>query len=228
MKQGVIICTLGIGLAVGAGALWFANALPHTPSIATSVQQEKTSQPTPMPAQSSIAGVSDSKTGEPLTREQIDLLNNPKTIQLSQRLEFQQRLNDFVASAESLDPQARKTQASELETTLSGYEKAGEVSANEGLIVRVALVKASTADAAEQQDAIDRLMAQYEADAEKKQAAWRVQPKPEFDAYKATETRIVNEVMALETIPEDKSRNDYLRERLMEARIEAERQNREP
>lgn len=228
MKQGVIICTLGIGLAVGAGALWLANALPHSPSTATSVQQEKAPQPTPMPAQSTIAGVSDPKTGEPLTREQIDLLNNPKTIQLSQRLEFQQRLNDFVASAESLDPQARKTQASELETTLSGYEKAGEVSANEGLIVRVALVKASTADAAEQQDAIDRLMAQYEAEAEKKQAAWRAQPKPEFDAYKATETRIVKEVMALETIPEDKSRNDYLRERLMEARIEAERQNREP
>ncbi|MGP4843769.1 hypothetical protein ACTXGQ_06550 [Marinobacter sp. 1Y8] len=227
MKRLVIISALGIGLAVGAGALWLSGAKPHnTPTTLT--QDEKTPQSSPPPTQTPIAGISDPKTGAPLSDEQLDLLNNPKTLQLSQRLEFQQRLDAFIASAESLSPEARHAQSSKLEETLAAYENAGEVSANEGLIVRVALIKADTPDPAEQQEAIDQLMSQYEADAQEKQAAWRAQSKPEFDAYKTEESRIVKEVMALETIPNSKSRNNYLRERLMDARIEAERQNKAP
>ena len=51
--------------------------------------------------------------------------------------------------------------------------------------------------------------------------AWLDEPRPDFERYKAREKAIVEEVMAMDDIPGGLTRDQYLRDRLQEARVEA-------
>ena len=69
--------------------------------------------------------------------------------------------------------------------------------------------------------AAQQLMDRYRAESGARLQAWLDEPRPDFERYKAREKAIVEEVMAMDDIPGGLTRDQYLRERLQEARVEA-------
>ena len=162
--------------------------------------------------------------GTSLTPEQQQLLQNPETLSFSRHLEFQEDVRDFFQQADSLTATERQNQMADIQDRLEHYERDGKVSGPEGLMVRIAMIKLNTQDPEAQKEAVSALVSQYQAESKARHQAWLNQPKPEFEAYKKQEKQIVAEVMAMETIPNGLDRNEYLRQRLLQARIAAENQ----
>lgn len=155
-----------------------------------------------------------------LTPEQQALLEDPRIIQFAQRLDFEEELQRFFQEAAELDAQQRQNRADQLEQQLARYEQETQVSAPEALMVRLALLQLLEQDEAAAKAAATELIERYQARSEARLEAWRLAPKPEFDRYKVREKAIVEEVMALDRIPGGLTRDQYLRQRLLEARIE--------
>ena len=129
--------------------------------------------------------------------------------------------NDPLSHAPAeLDAQQRQNLADQLEQQLARYEQETQVSAPEALMVRLALLQLLEQDEAAAKAAATELIERYQARSEARLEAWRSAPKPEFDRYKVREKEIVEEVMALDRIPGGLTRDQYLRQRLLEARIE--------
>lgn len=74
------------------------------------------------------------------------------------------------------------------------------------------------ADEQQQIEQIRALRERYEADAQRRNAQAAEQADPMFQLYKVRESQIVAEVMALQTIPDGLSRDEYLRRRLQAER----------
>lgn len=155
-----------------------------------------------------------------LAPEQRALLEDPRIIQFAQRLDFEEELQRFFQEAAELDAQQRQNRADQLEQQLARYEQETQVSAPEALMVRLALLQLLEQDEAAAKAAATELIERYQARSEERLEAWRSAPKPEFDRYKVREKEIVEEVMALDRIPGGLTRDQYLRQRLLEARIE--------
>ena len=105
-----------------------------------------------------------------------------------------------------------------LDAQIVEYERRGELSAGEALLLRSALVRESVDDArarAEQVAALDR---QYRAESDRRRGEWAAQRDPMFELYKLREAAIVENVMAMAEIPDGLSRNEYLRRKLQEER----------
>lgn len=155
-----------------------------------------------------------------LTPEQQALLEDPRIIQFAQRLDFEEELQRFFQEAAELDAQQRQDRADQLEQQLARYEQETQVSAPEALMVRLALLQLLEQDEAAAKAAATELIERYKARSEARLEAWRSAPKPEFVRYKVREKEIVEEVMALDRVPGGLTRDQYLRQRLLEARIE--------
>jgi len=155
-----------------------------------------------------------------LTPEQQALLEDPRIIQFAQRLDFEDELQRFFREATELDAEQRQARADDLEQQLARYEQETQVSAPEALMVRLALLQLLEQDEAAAKVAAAELIERYQARSEAHLEAWRSAPRPEFDRYKVREKEIVEEVMALDRIPGGLTRDQYLRQRLQEARIE--------
>ena len=108
-----------------------------------------------------------------------------------------------------------------LEQRLAEYQRKGQVSAAESLMVRIAMTKLTIEDEAAQKRALQGLIDQQNDAAQARKEAWLAKPRPEFEAYKQREKQIVKEVMAMEKVPAGLTRNEYLRQRLLEARVAA-------
>lgn len=213
------------GLAVlTAGTLWYLSAespdyAAEPPASATGAQQPDTgtaSQATapetpPLPREGAEAT---------LTDEQWQMLEDPRVIEFTERLAFESELRTFFDSAPELGQQQLREQSRNIEQELGRYEERGEVSAPEALMVRLALAKVVETDPERRQQAIQTLTEHYTEQSEARLSAWKAEPKPEFESYKQREKAIVAEVMAMDTIPGNMSRSDYLRQRLQEARVE--------
>ena len=156
-----------------------------------------------------------------LTAGQQALLENPETQELANRLDFEEELHTFFANADGLSSEERAAEAAMLEQRLAEYQRKGQVSAAESLMVRIAMTKLTIEDEAAQKRALQGLIDQQNDAAQARKEAWLAKPRPEFEAYKQREKQIVKEVMAMEKVPAGMTRNEYLRQRLLEARVAA-------
>lgn len=148
------------------------------------------------------------------------LLNRPQVRGYQARLDFQNNAQRFFAEAGKLDQASRRRQAQALEADIDRYQNAGELSAGETVMLRIGLIRATESDQAAQIEQISDLVARYQVHAERRNAAFLQSQRndPAFNDYKARESRVVAEVMAMKSIPDGLSRNEYLRQRLQHER----------
>lgn len=108
-----------------------------------------------------------------LTAEQQALLDNPQTLELANRLDFEEELHTFFANAKSLSSEERAAEAAMLEQRLAEYERLGQVSAAESLMVRIAMTKLTIEDEAAQKRALQGLIDRHNAAAQaRKKNGW--------------------------------------------------------
>ncbi|USR41864.1 hypothetical protein L1F06_010710 [Ectopseudomonas hydrolytica] len=155
---------------------------------------------------------------QPPTSEQLQLLAAPQVRKQQQRLAFHNRYRDFIERAAELDAAARAAEVRDLEQGIETLEQQGELALSEALLLQLALIKADTQDEAAQKARGEALIRRYQALSAEREAAQAQRPDPQFERYKAEERRIVEEVMALQNVPDGLSRDQYLRQRLQEAR----------
>lgn len=150
----------------------------------------------------------------PPARPSID----PRVERFQQRERFEHDVREFFARSPALSAEERTSRAQTIAGEITRREAAGEVAAAEALTLRSALIRETVADPAEQMEAIAALQEHYRQQGARKQAEWQTRMDPEFELYKAREREIVDEVMALTTIPDGLTRDEYLRRRLQSAR----------
>ncbi len=88
------------------------------------------------------------------------------------------------------------------------------------MVLRIGLIQAAVLDESERVRQSQVIVDRYSKQAATRQAAFQEQQRrdAQFQAYKARETQIVTEVLAMTSYPGGMSRDDYLRVRLQEAR----------
>ncbi|PKQ43102.1 hypothetical protein CXP40_00735 [Pseudomonas sp. YY-1] len=201
---------LGSCLLIGSATLtWYWQR----PAIEERLSLEPEQLPTPQAAQASPTPAS-----SPLSTEQLQLLARPEIQQQEQRLGFHQRYRDFIEHAKQLDAEKREAQAEDLSKGLDAMEQRGELALSETLLLQIALIKAVSEDEAEQKTRAEALIKRYQVISAEREARLEQQPDRNFERYKAEEKRIVEEVLELQTIPDGLTRDQYLRQRLQEAR----------
>lgn len=197
-----------------AGGVFFA-LLPSEPS------PDKTSVTHTSPAQPNLSPTATPEDTAPVTPDQIAMLESPEFAAFERELDFQHRVRSFFDGASELTESERQEQAKALADEVVQYEEAGKVSAAEALTLRLALVRIGEPDAVAAEKATSELLADYKERAERGMDEWQNRPNPVFEHYKQREADIVDEVMAMDEIPGGQTQSEYLRERLLEARIEA-------
>lgn len=155
-----------------------------------------------------------------LTEEQRAMLEDPKVLRFSERLAFEQRVRTWFENAGGLDTETLRASAQTLDEELTQYEAQQQVSAAEALMVRLAMIKITEPDEGAQKAAAQALIQRYQAASETRLAQWREHTPPEFLHYKVREKQIVEEVMAMTRFPDGMTRDEYLRQQLLQARIE--------
>lgn len=148
------------------------------------------------------------------------LQESPQARIYRERQDFETRSKRFLRDAATLGPVEREKQARALSMSIDKYEREAGLSAGEALLLRSALIKATVADETQQAARIAHLMQDYRERADRGTAEYLAQQQrdPRFQDYKARERSIVAEVMALRSIPGGLSRDEYLRQRLQQAR----------
>ena len=215
MKQIVLVSSIGV-LTVAAGiSFWLTqtdSSVDTAKSISNPQAAQALTQELPSTSQNQNSG---------LTAGQQALLENPETLELANRLDFEEELHTFFANADGLSSEERAAEAAMLERRLAEYQRKGQVSAAESLMVRIAMTKLTIEDEAAQKRALQGLIDRQNAAAQARKEEWLAKPRPEFEAYKQQEKQIVKEVMAMDKVPAGMTRNEYLRQRLLEARVAA-------
>jgi hypothetical protein len=200
------------GIAVAGAAVWFVrdgDETSHQPQATAHVAPAQAEAPR-QPVEPALPASERPPTQPP----NVD----PRVQDFEQRQRFQQQVREFFARAPALPPDERTARGQEIAALITRYEAAGEVAAAEALTLRMALVRETVADPAEQVEAIAALQDHYRQQGVRKQAEWEARANPEFELYKAREREIVAEVMSLTTIPDGLTRDEYLRRRLQQAR----------
>lgn len=134
------------------------------------------------------------------------------------RLAFHARTRAFFAQAAALPADERAERAKAIGADVEDYERRGELSAGEALLLKIALIRESVADPTRQAQQIAALEDRYRLDTARRQAAYAAQRDPMFELYKLRESAIVTNVMAMSEIPDGLSRDEYLRQRLQSER----------
>lgn len=200
------------GVAAAGAIVWFMRPAEQDRAKAPVSSIERWSAPSPAPA----------RTAEPATpgieRAQSAPGGDPRVEEFQQRERFQQEVREFFARAPALPPEERAARARKIARAITDYEAKGEIAAAEALTLRSGLVRETVPDPVEQIVAIRGLQEHYRQQGERKQAEWEARSDPELELYKAREREIVNEVMAMTTIPDGLTRDEYLRRRLQSAR----------
>lgn len=145
------------------------------------------------------------------------LLQNPAVKNQEQRLAFHQAYRSFVSGAAELSPAQRESQAQALREQIETYEQRSELAMSESLLLQLGLIQLTTDDEQAQKDQATALVARYKAISAEREAK-SATPSAEFQRYKVDEKRIVEEVLSMDSIPDGLSRDEYLRQRLQQAR----------
>jgi hypothetical protein len=148
------------------------------------------------------------------------LASSPEAQELRKRMAFESGTRRFFRDAQKLSPAMRSERAQKITEEIDAREQRGEFSAGEVVMLRVALIQATVTDEAERMRQAKAVMDRYRAIADEKQAQYIAQQQqdPKFQDYKALESSIVAEVMAMRRFPGQMSRDEYLRVRLQQAR----------
>ena len=156
---------------------------------------------------------------------QAALLGSPQARAYRDREQFRDDAKRYFRDAAALSSAERRRQAQALERDVDAYERAGELSAGETMLLRVALIQATVPDRAEQMRRVEALATRYRAIADQRNAQWLAQQRsdPRFQSYKQREAEVVAEVAALSQIPGGLTRDEYLRQRLQAERERAYR-----
>lgn len=194
--------TLGVitALVVGVGvALWPAKESPQS-------EQSIASTPAATPSTSS----------EPLP---ADLRDHPVVQAYQAFSDFQQHSRGFFDNAEKLTEQEKQAQLRQLLDGTNKYEQEGKLVPMEALLLKLAMLRYTTRGDDDYKTKAKSLIDQYKAQSDLREQAWLANPDPNFIDYKRQEADIVKEVMAMTVIPDGLSRDEYLRQRLEQARI---------
>ncbi|VXC52232.1 hypothetical protein [Pseudomonas sp. 8O] len=200
----------GSCIVIGSATLAWYWQNPSAEEPALSPPKQTSVQP---PAQGSAP-----PTPPDLSPEQMHLLSRPEVQQLERRLDFHQRYRGFIEHATELDSSSREAQAQTLSEGIDALERQGEVALSEALLLQIALIKAVSEDEDEQKRRAEALIKRYQAISAEREAKLAQRSDPNFERYKAEEKNIVEEVLGLQNIPEGLTRDQYLRQRLQEAR----------
>ncbi|MBC9248700.1 hypothetical protein A9179_00280 [Pseudomonas alcaligenes] len=152
--------------------------------------------------------------------DQAPARNDPAVQNYQARLQFAADYQGFLKAAASLDEAQRRQRAAALAKEIDRREAAGELALSEALLLQVGLSQAEGGDEEAQKARGDALVARYQALSQQREAKAKA-PDPRFTQYKVEEKRIAEEVMAMDSIPDGLSRDQYLRQRLQEAREQA-------
>jgi hypothetical protein len=185
----------GVTRPVAADPPAGTSATPETPSAAP-VRAAPETLPAPAAA-------------EPVARAPVDV---------ETRARFTEKARAFFADAAQMTAEQRLHEAQRLEEDLTRLEQAGGLFAGETLLIRAGLIRQTVPAGAQQDAQLQALRERYAAETRRRVASAEARPDPQFGSYKARESEIVSEVMAMETIPDGLSRNEYLRRRLQSAR----------
>lgn len=149
------------------------------------------------------------------------LLDTPQAKAYAQRQQFDARARRFFADPKAMTPVQREVEAQVLAKDIDRYERDVQLSAGEAMNLRIGLVRATVDDEAEQTERIADIVELYRRDAAQREAKWLAQLGQDkaFTEYKSRELAIVDEVMAMQTIPGGVTREEYLRRRLEAERI---------
>jgi hypothetical protein len=208
-QRKVVLVALGATSAFAAMMLIarapsrLATTEPAAPVAVEEPKQVAVTAPAAEPAQSLLAET-DSQAREFADRER-----------------FHVRVRTFFAEAPALSRSEKVERAQGLAEDISRYEAAGELSASEALVLKIALIRETVPDQAAQTAQVVALHKHYRVESERLQAEWQARPDPAFELYKAREREIVAEVSSMSEIPDGMSRNEYLRQRLQRAREDA-------
>lgn len=145
---------------------------------------------------------------------------SPQAQTLRERQDFEARAKRFLQNSSSLGEVERSEQARALIRSIDHYERNGGLSAGEALLLRSGLIKATVADEQQQAMQTAELMERYRTAADRRMADHLAQQQrdPKFQDYKTRERAIVAEVMAMQQFPGGLTRDEYLRQRLQQAR----------
>lgn len=171
----------------------------------------------PQPPESAVQAATGSAPA--VTPQQQQLLLAPQIKEQEQRLLFHAAYRSFFAEAPNLSEAERNRQADALRADIALYEGRDELASSEALLLQLGLIQVTVSDEETQKAQAAALMERYQARSAARQAA--AQPDERFLQYKEDEKRIVAEVMAADSIPDGLSRDQYLRQRLQEARERA-------
>lgn len=200
------------GIAAAAAIVWFMRPASQHPASPPVSSIERESMQPQAPARGPAPAVPEIETSP--SRPIVD----PRVEQFKQRERFQQEVREFFARAPALSQQEREARARAIAREITRYEAAGEITAAEALTLRSGLIRETVQDPVEQLVAMRGLQEHYKQQGERKLAEWEARSDPELELYKAREREIVNEVMAMTTIPDGLTRDEYLRRRLQSAR----------
>ena len=139
-------------------------------------------------------------------------------VDIATRERFNERARAFFADAAQMNAADRDHEAQQLEQELTRLEQAGGLSAGETLLIRAGLIRETVPAGAQQEAQLQALQERYRAETQRRVTTAQAHPDPQFGSYKVRESEIVNEVMAMETIPDGLTRDEYLRRRLQVAR----------
>lgn len=152
-------------------------------------------------------------------------IDTDRPVDAAERARFNEQAREFFAQAPGLSLDEARGRAETLSQELSRIEQAGGMSAGEIFLLRAGLIRAAEPDEQRQAEQIRAIKERYEADSRRRLAQASGQSDPMFELYKVRESEIVAEVMAMQTIPNGLSRDEYLRQRLQAAREQLQGSN---
>lgn len=204
--------TVAVSVVLAALALGWALRLHEPPTERVTATDERS---TPGDAAETQNPVPTSPEPDP-AEVTSNAISNDDPIDAEDRARFTEEAREFFAQAPALSNEEARRRADLLGQELSRIERAGGMSAGETFLLRVGLIRAAEPDERRQAEQIRALKERYEIERRERTAG--AQPDPMFQLYKVREREIIDEVMALQTIPGGLSREEYLRRRLQEAR----------
>lgn len=126
---------------------------------------------------------------------------------------------EFLRNAPNMSPEIRMQHAQALAREVELRERAGELSGDEAVLIRIGLIQAAVVDDNERVRQAQAVVDRYQKQVKENEAriAAKLQREVRQRQYKAREAEIVAEVLAMSTFPGGLSRDEYLRLRLREA-----------
>lgn len=132
---------------------------------------------------------------------------------------FQAMARKFLRDAPNMSPEIRLERARALAREVEARERAGELTGEEAVLIRIGLIQAAVVDDTERVRQAQAVVDHYREQSAQRQAATAARQRQDarHREYKAREAEIVAEVLAMSSYPGGLSRDDYLRLRLSEA-----------